>query len=110
VWSPSNSTTTSKLPVWVFIQGGGYNTLSHPNYNGTGVVAGSNNNIVFVNFNYRVGAFGFLASEKVRENGDLNAGFLDQRKVLEWVAKYIHLVSSGFFFLFVFFSCLETQG
>jgi acetylcholinesterase len=25
----------------------------------------------------------------VRRNGDLNAGFLDQRKALEWVQKYI---------------------
>lgn len=46
-----------------------------------------------VNFNYRVGPFGFLASEKVRSNGDLNAGLLDQRKALQWVQKYITKVS-----------------
>lgn len=28
----------------------------------------------------RVGAFGFLASEEIRTNGDLNVGLLDQRK------------------------------
>ena len=39
----------------------------------------------------RVGAFGFLASEDVRRNGDLNVGLLDQRKGLYWVQKYIHL-------------------
>lgn len=32
---------------------------------------------------------GFLASEKVRENGDLNVGLLDQRKALRWVKKHI---------------------
>lgn len=48
--------------------------------------------MVFVEINYRVGAFGFLASEKIRRNGDLNVGLLDQRKALEWVQKYIHLV------------------
>lgn len=47
-----------------------------------------------VTFNYRVGAWGFLASEKVRAGGDLNAGLLDQRKAMQWVQKYIHLVSS----------------
>jgi carboxylesterase type B len=67
-------------------------TDSNPNYNGTDVVAKSGGNIVFVNINYRVGAFGYLASEKIRKNGDLNAGFWDQRKALEWVQKYIHLV------------------
>lgn len=46
-----------------------------------------------VTFNYRVGAWGFLASEKVRAGGDLNAGLLDQRKAMQWVQKYIHLVS-----------------
>lgn len=55
------------------------------------MVQKSGGNIILVNFNYRVGALGFLASEKVREGGALNAGLLDQRKALEWVQKYIHL-------------------
>jgi hypothetical protein len=62
------------------------------NYNGTTVVEESGHNIINVNFNYRVGAFGFLTSEKVRENGDLNAGLLDQKFLLRWVQKNIHLV------------------
>ena len=53
------------------------------------MVQQSGHNIVFVNFNYRVGALGFLASEKIRADGDLNAGLLDQRKLLEWVQKHI---------------------
>lgn len=48
--------------------------------------------IVFVTFNYRVGALGFLASEQIRQNGDLNAGLLDQRKALRWVKQYIEKV------------------
>jgi acetylcholinesterase len=54
----------------------------------------SGGNIIFVNMNYRVAAWGFLASEKVRDNGALNAGLLDQRKALEWVQKYISLVGT----------------
>lgn len=91
-------TPDSKLPVWVYIQGGGYAANSNSNYNGTDVVQQSGNNIILVNFNYRVGALGFLASEKVRADGDLNAGLLDQRKLLQWVQKYISKVrysSSG---------------
>lgn len=52
----------------------------------------SDYNMVFVQINYRVGAFGFLASEDIRRKGDLNVGLLDQRKALEWAQKYIHLV------------------
>lgn len=102
VFTPSDATPSSKLPVWVYIQGGGYATNSNANYNGSDVVEGSGYhhngthlvrnsgyNLVFVNFNYRVGALGFLASKKVEENGDLNAGLLDQRKLLQWVQKYI---------------------
>ncbi|GAB7356848.1 hypothetical protein MBLNU459_g7721t1 [Dothideomycetes sp. NU459] len=89
VFTPSNATSTSKLPVWFFIQGGGFNTNANSNYNGTEVVTKSGMNVIFVNMNYRVGGFGFLASEKVRADGDLNAGLLDQRKALMWVKKYI---------------------
>ena len=92
VFAPANANTKSKLPVWFYIQGGGYATNSNANYNGTDVVQKSGHGLVVVNFNYRVGVFGFLASEKVREDGDLNVGLLDQRKALEWVQKYIHLV------------------
>lgn len=62
---------------------------SNANYNGTDAIVQSSMNVVIVNFNYRVGAFGFLAAEDVRANGDLNVGLLDQRKALQWVQKYI---------------------
>ncbi|KAM0453628.1 hypothetical protein ACHAPV_008962 [Trichoderma viride] len=80
VFKPSHADERSNLPVWVYIQGGGYSQNSNANYNGTEVIQQSNNGLVFVNFNYRVGALGFLASEHVRKDGDLNAGLLDQRK------------------------------
>ncbi|KAH8429665.1 putative carboxylesterase [Aspergillus melleus] len=86
VFAPSNATD---LPVWIYIEGGGYATNYDPNYNGTNVIRESGHNIIFVNFNYRVGALGFLASENVRRDGDLNAGLLDQRKALHWVQQHI---------------------
>ncbi|THC87421.1 hypothetical protein EYZ11_013132 [Aspergillus tanneri] len=75
--------------VWVFIQGGGYARNSDANYNGTKVIQESGHTIVFVELNYRVGALGFLASERLRKNGDLNVGLLDQRMALCWVQKHI---------------------
>lgn len=89
VWRPTTASANASLPVWFFIQGGGYADNSNANYNGSEVVEQSGHDIVFVNFNYRVGALGFLAGEAVRQNGDLNAGLLDQRKALLWVQKYI---------------------
>ena len=50
--------------------------------------------MIVIDFNYRVGPWGFLASKEIQGNGDLNAGLLDQRFVLQWVQKYIHLVGS----------------
>lgn len=88
VFMPSNATPESKLPVWLFIQGGGYAVLG-PFFNGTEVVNHSGGNMIFVNFNYRVGALGFLATEDLRQTGDLNAGLQDQRKMLYWVQDHI---------------------
>lgn len=42
-----------------------------------------------MNFNYRVGMWGFLASERVKNDGDLNVGLLDQRQLLLWVKEHI---------------------
>ena len=50
-------------------------------------------NIVVVNFNYRVGPYGFLASREVLAGGSVNNGLKDQRKALEWLQKYISRVS-----------------
>lgn len=94
VFAPTNATPDSGLPVWVYFPGGGYAINSNTHYNGTGVVEQSGHNIVFVYVNYRVGVYGFLASESIRQNGDLNAGLLDQVKALEWVQRYISLVSN----------------
>ncbi|KAH6608363.1 hypothetical protein Trco_001709 [Trichoderma cornu-damae] len=89
VYKPSGADSNSNLPVWVYIQGGGYAANYNPNFNGTEVIKQSGDGLVFVNFNYRVGAFGFLASEDVRKHGDLNVGLLDQRKLLHWIQKNI---------------------
>lgn len=36
-----------------------------------------------------VGPYGFLASQEVLANGNINNGLKDQRKALQWVQKYI---------------------
>ncbi|KPM41752.1 hypothetical protein AK830_g4796 [Neonectria ditissima] len=89
IWTKTNATEDMKLPVMVFMQGGGYTSNSNPHVNGSLIVETSEKNMVFVSFNFRVGLFGFLAGDDVRNDGDLNAGLLDQRFLLEWVQKHI---------------------
>lgn len=74
------------MPVYFFIQGGGFNANSNPNLDGTGLIEASGYSIVVVTFNYRVGPYGFITNgDKIKANN----GLRDQRKALKWVNKYI---------------------
>ncbi len=86
VFAPTHATSESKLPVYFFIQGGGFNFNSNANYDGSGLIAASGYNIIVVTFNYRVGPYGFIAG---REIDSLNNGIKDQRKALQWVQRHI---------------------
>ena len=65
VYAPSNATSTSALPVFFFIQGGGYASNSNPNLNGSGLIMAADMQMLVVTFNYRVGPYGFLAGAQV---------------------------------------------
>ncbi|KAK5654329.1 hypothetical protein OQA88_7507 [Cercophora sp. LCS_1] len=86
VYAPSNATN---LPVVVWIHGGGYG-LGDGRVD-MGPFLTKNSGIVGVAIQYRLGPFGFLASNSVKNDGVVNAGLLDQKFALEWVAQYIHL-------------------
>ncbi|WCT76218.1 carboxylesterase/lipase family protein [Novosphingobium humi] len=83
----TNAKAGEKRPVVVFIYGGGFTIGSSgmANYDGEAMAkAGA----VFVNFNYRVGALGFLAHpELTKEQGGAsgNYGLMDQTLALQWV-------------------------
>ena len=87
MWAPSTAKAGDKLPVVVFIYGGGFTIGSSgmANYDGEQMAkAGA----VFVNFNYRVGTMGFLAHpELTKEQGGAsgNYGLMDQTLALQWV-------------------------
>jgi para-nitrobenzyl esterase len=59
VWTPANS-AQGKLPVMVFVYGGGFidGSGSNPLYDGEAL---ARKGVVLVTFNYRTGVFGFLA-------------------------------------------------
>lgn len=91
VFTPSKSTNTSNLPVYVFIQGGGFAVNGNANYNGADLIDAADNDMVVVNFNYRVGPYGFLAGKEIAANKSMsmNNGLKDQRQALKWVKKNI---------------------
>nr|GAT61117.1 predicted protein [Mycena chlorophos] len=84
VHSPS-LTPKKLLPTLVWIYGGGYYSGAASWYNGTDLVVESNNNLVVVVIQYRLGLFGFLAGQQVHEYGVANAALWDQQFALRWV-------------------------
>ena len=91
----SATTKTPGVPVLVWIYGGGYTAGDKQAWPDSASPAGllrrANDSIIYVAFNYRLGAFGFLAGPTLQANGTANAGLLDQRFALQWVQSYIHL-------------------
>jgi para-nitrobenzyl esterase len=87
VWTPSPA-AASKLPVMVWIYGGGWvNGGSSPAvYDGTQF---ARQGVVLVSFNYRVGRFGYFAHPALAAespSGPLgNYGYMDQIAALKWV-------------------------
>ncbi|XP_070566732.1 neurotactin-like [Ptychodera flava] len=94
VWTPTLNSSAS-LPVSVFIHGGSLVILSggEQDYHPTAEMA-SKGNMVFVSFNYRLNAFGFMAldilSQDSPSNTSGNYGFYDQILLFKWVQNNIH--------------------
>ncbi len=91
IWMPENH-PSGKLPVMVWIHGGGFvaGSSSEPRQDGGNL---SKKGVMVVSFNYRMGVFGFFAHpELTKESGHHasgNYGLLDQVAVLKWVHKNI---------------------
>ncbi|KAH6968815.1 Alpha/Beta hydrolase protein [Fusarium avenaceum] len=86
VFAPTNAARMARLPVFVYIQGGGFTSNSKPAINGTRLIQASGMNMIVVTLNYRVSIFGFLSHLDMVQP---NIGLLDQRRALQWVQQYI---------------------
>jgi carboxylesterase type B len=92
VFRPRGVTDQDSLPVMFWIYGGGFTLGSVNAYNPEGLIHESvsmNMPVVFVTFNYRLGAFGWLGGSEINSEGPGNFGLLDQRMAMEWVADNI---------------------
>ncbi len=92
VWTPAR-TARDRLPVMVWIHGGGVITGSGSLPAGYGENLSGREHVVVVSFNYRLGAFGFFAhpalSAESAHGVSGNYGLLDQRAALRWVRRNI---------------------
>jgi len=88
VQRPAGTSATAKLPVGLYIYGGGFELGSTSMYNGSNVINHSvkqGQPMIFVAMNYRVGGFGFLAGSDLAAEGSTNLGLRDQRLAMQWV-------------------------
>lgn len=79
------NTTDTNLPVLIFIHGGGFQRGSAYSAFATNLIRSKN--IIYITFNYRLGAHGFLCLGTKDIPG--NAGMKDQVTLLRWVHKNI---------------------
>lgn len=92
LWAPAAAKAGDKLPVVVWIYGGGFQggSASNPVYSGEPL---ARKGVIYVAANYRLGVFGFLAHPQLTAEGGRNAsgnwGFLDQVAALQWVKRNI---------------------
>ena len=91
VWTPATK-ADAKLPVMVWIHGGGFfmGSGSGSNYDGAAL---AQKQVVLVAINYRLGPFGFLAhpalSKESPNHASGNYGLLDQIAALQWVKRNV---------------------
>ncbi|GAA99973.1 uncharacterized protein L969DRAFT_96590 [Mixia osmundae IAM 14324] len=92
VQRPSSASGSSKLPVMLWIYGGGFEFGGKSTYDGKNIVAQSvsqNQPVVYVALNYRLAGWGFLPGQEVYDAKVGNLGLQDQRAAMQWVNKNI---------------------
>jgi hypothetical protein len=85
IFRPRGVAFPQKVPVVIYFHGGAFNFGSGRGRDMESFVGWSEEPIIGMSFNYRVGALGFLSGEWAGKNGLLNLGLKDQRAMLEWV-------------------------
>ncbi|XP_048211530.1 carboxylesterase 1E-like isoform X2 [Perognathus longimembris pacificus] len=81
IYTPAALTKTSRLPVMVWIHGGGLVVGGASTYDGLALSA--HENVVVVTIQYRLGIWGFFSTGDEHSRG--NWGHLDQVAALRWV-------------------------
>jgi para-nitrobenzyl esterase len=92
VWKPANAAPATKLPVMVWIFGGGFVFGSGSSPSNSGVQF-AKQGVILITFNYRVGRFGFFAfpalSKEHPDEPKGNYAYMDQIAALKWIQQNI---------------------
>lgn len=87
VYAPTTATSESRLPVMVYIHGGGFlASQSNLELDGTAL---ANEGLIVVSISYRLGSLGFLRAIGNGYNYAGNQGVQDQQLALQWVQENI---------------------
>ncbi|KAG1938284.1 uncharacterized protein ces2b [Pimephales promelas] len=86
IYTPSKPGDNTKLPVMVWIHGGGFSVASASIFDGH--VLAAYQDVVVVLIQYRLGLLGFFSTGDEHAPG--NYGLLDQVAALQWVQENIH--------------------
>lgn len=89
IWRPKQTTASDRLPVIVYFYGGsfvnGHSALDL--YDPASIV--SQQRVIVVTLNYRLGALGFLDWSTLHPDWENNLGLSDQHCALQWVTHHI---------------------
>ncbi|XP_020559800.1 pyrethroid hydrolase Ces2e isoform X3 [Oryzias latipes] len=85
IYAPANRAQNAKLPVMVWIHGGGLSMGSASMYDGSALAVYQD--VIVVLIQYRLGVLGFLSTGDEHLPG--NFGLLDQIMALRWVKEHI---------------------
>ncbi|XP_009673024.1 fatty acyl-CoA hydrolase precursor, medium chain isoform X2 [Struthio camelus] len=85
VYTPTSAEKQEKLPVFVWIHGGGLVLGAASSYDGSALAAFDN--VVVVTIQYRLGILGYFSTGDEHARG--NWGYLDQVAALQWIQENI---------------------
>jgi para-nitrobenzyl esterase len=92
IWAPPAAAKAEKVPVILWLYGGGLSigSASMPNYGGENL---AKKGVVYVTAGYRIGALGFMAHPELTASSPHHAsgnyGHLDQIAALQWIHRNI---------------------
>ncbi|KAL6106970.1 ces5a [Pungitius sinensis] len=86
IYTPAKKALGTKMPVMVWIHGGGFTFGAASLYDGSALAAYQD--MVVVLIQYRLGLLGFVSTGDEHMSG--NFGMLDQVEALRWIQQHIH--------------------
>ncbi|EAU89350.1 triacylglycerol lipase 3 [Coprinopsis cinerea okayama7 len=88
IYRPAGTQPEEKLPILLWVYGGAFIIGGANTYDGSGLVSrgvARGTPIIYANFNYRLGPFGYPQGQEAHGERELNLGLKDVIAALEWL-------------------------